>query len=228
MTLLFGAHRDRQHLLPVYARQTANSRRRKTRASSSCCPPPRPMRHCNRSSCSVNRCSRSCQSVPEMDQSFQVESPIMSIAGITLKPWDQRTRTRTANPAAAADRAEQGRRTADRRVRATGAARRAGTADPVRAEIDACRCRDLYPLRTKFLEDAQATGLFLFIDSDLKVDAPQQVIEIDRDKAAQTGPDHGTGLRGNGLAARRRLHQLLQPGFSILQGDFPGAAALTG
>ena len=29
--------------------------------------------------------------------------------------------------------------------------------------------------------------MFLFIDSDLKIDAPQLVIEIDRDKAAQLG-----------------------------------------
>ena len=29
--------------------------------------------------------------------------------------------------------------------------------------------------------------MFLFLDSDLKIDAPQQVIEIDRDKAAQLG-----------------------------------------
>ncbi len=31
--------------------------------------------------------------VPEADQSFQVESPAQSIAGITLKPWDQRYAT---------------------------------------------------------------------------------------------------------------------------------------
>ena len=45
----------------------------------------------------------------------------------------------------------------------------------------------LYPEAQKFLADATASGLFMFVDSDLKVDAPQQVIEIDRDKAAQLG-----------------------------------------
>ena len=33
--------------------------------------------------------------VPEADQSFQVLSPTLSIAGVTLKPWDQRTRDAT-------------------------------------------------------------------------------------------------------------------------------------
>jgi multidrug efflux pump len=33
--------------------------------------------------------------VPEGDQSFLVLSQAMSIAGITLKPWDQRTRDAT-------------------------------------------------------------------------------------------------------------------------------------
>ncbi len=45
----------------------------------------------------------------------------------------------------------------------------------------------LYPQAQKFLADAAASGMFLFIDSDLKLDQPQQVITIDRDKAAQLG-----------------------------------------
>ncbi|HXA36033.1 MAG TPA: efflux RND transporter permease subunit [Steroidobacteraceae bacterium] len=38
-----------------------------------------------------------------------------------------------------------------------------------------------------FLNTVAQSGLFMFIDSDLKYDAPQSVIEIDRDKAAQIG-----------------------------------------
>ena len=36
------------------------------------------------------------EKIPEADQSFQVISPIQSISGITLKPWDQRHRDATA------------------------------------------------------------------------------------------------------------------------------------
>ncbi len=38
-----------------------------------------------------------------------------------------------------------------------------------------------------FLTQAQKSGMFMFIDTDLKYDLPQSVIEIDRDKAAQIG-----------------------------------------
>jgi multidrug efflux pump len=39
----------------------------------------------------------------------------------------------------------------------------------------------------EFLAEAQKSGRFIFIDTDLKFDLPQSVIEIDRDKAAQLG-----------------------------------------
>jgi multidrug efflux pump len=39
----------------------------------------------------------------------------------------------------------------------------------------------------EFLATAVKSGLFMFIDTDLKFDLPQSVIEIDRDKAAQLG-----------------------------------------
>ena len=68
--------------------------------------------------------------------------------------------------------------------------------------------------------------MFLFIDSDLKIDAPQLVIEIDRDKAAQLGLSMSQVGSALGGLAGRRLHQLLQPGHAVVQGDFAGAAAL--
>ena len=38
-----------------------------------------------------------------------------------------------------------------------------------------------------FLGTVMKSGMFMFIDSDLKYDAPQSVVDIDRDKAAQLG-----------------------------------------
>src|SRR6202453_414098 len=38
-----------------------------------------------------------------------------------------------------------------------------------------------------FLDTVLKSGMFMFIDTDLKIDAPQSVIEIDRDKTAQLG-----------------------------------------
>jgi multidrug efflux pump len=39
----------------------------------------------------------------------------------------------------------------------------------------------------KFLQDARASGLFIFLDTDLKLDKPQTVVQIDRSKAALLG-----------------------------------------
>ena len=39
----------------------------------------------------------------------------------------------------------------------------------------------------KFLQDARASGLFMFLDTDLKIDKPQTVVEIDRSKTALLG-----------------------------------------
>jgi multidrug efflux pump len=38
-----------------------------------------------------------------------------------------------------------------------------------------------------FLDTVNRSGMFMFIDSDLRIDQPQSVIEIDREKAAQIG-----------------------------------------
>src|SRR6185437_11247087 len=45
----------------------------------------------------------------------------------------------------------------------------------------------LYTVSQAFLEEAQKSGMFIFLDSDLKFDNPQSDIIIDRDKTAQLG-----------------------------------------
>jgi multidrug efflux pump len=45
----------------------------------------------------------------------------------------------------------------------------------------------LYPQAQTFLAKAAASGRFLYIDSDLKIDQAQKVIDIDREKAAGLG-----------------------------------------
>ena len=39
----------------------------------------------------------------------------------------------------------------------------------------------------KFLQDARASGLFIYLDTDLRYDKPQTTVEIDRSKAAMLG-----------------------------------------
>ena len=39
----------------------------------------------------------------------------------------------------------------------------------------------------QFLQEAEKSGMFIFLDSDLRIDSPESVVEIDRDKAAELG-----------------------------------------
>ena len=124
--------------------------------------------------------------LPEADQSFQVESPVQSISGVTLKPWEQRHRD-----ANAIQRQLQGQLSAvagQRVVAFLPPALPGAQGLPIQFVLKSTQpLATLYPEAQKFLADATASGMFLFIDSDLKIDAPQLVIEIDRDKAAQLG-----------------------------------------
>ncbi len=124
--------------------------------------------------------------IPEADQSFQVISPVLSIAGVTLKPWDQRHRDGTT-----IQRQLQGQVSAiaGERVAVFQPPPLPGAQGlPIQYVLKTTQpISALYPQAQKFLAAAAASGMFLFIDSDLKVDAPQVTIEIDRDKAAQLG-----------------------------------------
>ena len=46
---------------------------------------------------------------------------------------------------------------------------------------------EIYPLAQKLIQEANNSGLFLFVFSDLKYDKPQVDIQIDREKAAEMG-----------------------------------------
>ena len=138
------------------------------------------------------------EKIPEADQTFQVISPIMSISGVTLKPWDQRRRGATAIQQ---ELQNQLSAVAGQRIVAFQPPALPGAEGlPIQFVLKSTQpISTLYPEAQKFLADATASGLFLFIDSDLKFDAPQQVIEIDRDKAAGLGlsmADIGNALGG--------------------------------
>ncbi|HEY4171996.1 MAG TPA: efflux RND transporter permease subunit, partial [Rhodopila sp.] len=136
--------------------------------------------------------------VPEADQSFQVISPTQTIAGVTLKPWEDRHRGATAIQQ---DLQNQMSAVTGQRIVAFQPPALPGAQGlPIQFVLKSTQpIATLYPESQKFLADAAASGLFMFVDSDLKVDAPQQVLEIDRDKAAQLGlsmTQVGTALGG--------------------------------
>jgi multidrug efflux pump len=122
---------------------------------------------------------------PEVGLLFQIIPPFIS--GMVMKPWDKRARTTLEmKPLVQAD----DDKIAGARVAAILPAPLPGTngAFPVDFVIGTTQPFDqLDAVARKFMQDAQATGLFIYLDNDLKIDAPQSTVNIDRDKAAELG-----------------------------------------
>jgi len=124
---------------------------------------------------------------PELEHVFQIDAPGTSLAGLAMKPWDERKRT-----------ANQIQPLLQRQINDQIAGERVATALPpslpgafglpIQFVITTTQPFDqLNTVAQAFLKEVQASGNFFFIDSDLKFDQPQTTVTIDRDKAAQLG-----------------------------------------
>jgi len=125
-------------------------------------------------------------SYPEMDHVFQLDVPGQSIGGIVFKPWDQRQRS--------ADEIQfllsgQLNSIAGARVAAFQPPPLPGSFGlPIQFVIGTTEpFSRLYDVSQQFIQEAQKSGLFIYLDNDLKIDQPQATVEIDRDKTAQLG-----------------------------------------
>jgi multidrug efflux pump len=126
------------------------------------------------------------EALPEAEHSFQVTSSAQNIAGITLKPWDRRGRDSTTIQRQL--QGELGTVAGQRVVAFQPPALPGAQGLPVQFVIKTTAgIPQLYATAQNFLGAALKTGLFMFLDSDLKYDLPQDVVVIDRDKAAQLG-----------------------------------------
>jgi multidrug efflux pump len=130
------------------------------------------------------------KSYPETDHIFQFDgiSGLNSgIAGMVLKPWDQRKRTTMElNPMV------------QRQLAGIAGAQvvsflrpplpGSGRGLPVQFVIGTTESSEqLNEVSLALLDAARKSGRFAYADTDLKVDKPQTVLDIDRDKAAQLG-----------------------------------------
>jgi len=123
---------------------------------------------------------------PETEHVFQIDLPGQSISGMALKPWDKRSKSTNAlQPVVQQELAK----IAGERVVAFQPPPLPGSIGlPLQFVIGTTEPFErLYNLAQDFLHEAQASGNFIFLDSDLKIDNPQSNIEIDRDKTAQLG-----------------------------------------
>jgi len=123
---------------------------------------------------------------PETAHVFQIDAPNQDLAGMVLKPWDERSRTsNTLQPMVQQKLAGI---TGINAVAFQPPPLPGSFGLPVQFVIGTTEpFNQLNTVAQNFLQAALRTGQFIFLDSDLKVDQPQATLVIDRDKTAQLG-----------------------------------------
>ncbi|MDA8242089.1 MAG: efflux RND transporter permease subunit [Nitrospiraceae bacterium] len=123
---------------------------------------------------------------PETDHVFQLDMPGQSIAGMVLKPWDERKKT--SNDLQPVIQQQLSQIAGIRAVAFQPPPLPGSRGLPIQFVIQSTDPFErLHGSATKFLQDAQKSGMFAFLDSDLKYDLPQSTVVIDRGLAAQLG-----------------------------------------
>jgi multidrug efflux pump len=122
----------------------------------------------------------------ETDHVFQLEFPGRSIAGMVLKPWDEREKTADQLSEPVQKKLNQ---IAGARVVAFQPSPLPGARGlPIQFVLTTTNdFKQLNTVAHGFLREAMKSRKFMFLDTDLKIDAPQSTVVIDRDKAAALG-----------------------------------------
>ncbi|HYF97512.1 MAG TPA: efflux RND transporter permease subunit, partial [Coxiellaceae bacterium] len=128
-------------------------------------------------------------SFPETDHTFTVDGSTglnNSIIGMVLKPWDERKRTSNELQPMVQQLLNN---ISGAKIAAFQLPSLPGSSGlPVQFVIDTTESFDqLNELSQALMDKARASGMFLYIDSDLKIDKAQTTIQLDRDKAAVLG-----------------------------------------
>jgi multidrug efflux pump len=123
---------------------------------------------------------------PEYEQAFQITSPTSSFGGILLKDWSERSRNATKFQQ---DMQQKWNSIAGARVAAFQFPALPGAQGlPVQVVINTTESYEqLNEISQAVLDKARRSGNFFFVDSDLKIDKPQDVLVIDREKVAALG-----------------------------------------
>lgn len=135
---------------------------------------------------------------PETAHVFQIDAPGQSIGGMVFTPWDRRSRT-TNELQPVIQKQLDG--IAGVRAAAFQLPPLPGSQGlPVQFVLNTTESFDqLNEVAQGFLQEALKSGMFIFLDSDLKIDNPQSTVQIDRNKTAQLGlkmSDVGAALGG--------------------------------
>ncbi len=123
---------------------------------------------------------------PETQNVFQIDVPGQSIAGMALKPWDQRTTT--SNQLQPIIQQQTGAIAGAQVVAFQLPPLPGSTGLPVQFVIKTTGSfTALNEVAQAFLAEALKSGRFMFLNTDLKIDQPLATIVIDRDKTSQLG-----------------------------------------
>jgi len=128
-------------------------------------------------------------SFPETERVFQLDGISglnSSIIGMGLKPWDQRTRTSNQLQPLVQEELNKitGAIIAVFQLPPLPGSRGVPIQFVIQSTEPFARLNDI---NQEFLKRASETGLFLYLDTDLKIDKAQTSIVIDRDKASELG-----------------------------------------
>jgi multidrug efflux pump len=134
------------------------------------------------------------RSIPEAANIFQIISATGGFGGMVTVPWSERTKT--AQQLMIESASALSKIPGIRAIPLTPPPLPGGGDFPVDLVIaSAAEPRQLDSLAHKLVAKASASGLFLFVDADLKFDQPQTEVVFDRDKLRSQGVD----LRQAGL-----------------------------
>lgn len=122
---------------------------------------------------------------PSVDHIFQIEAPGDAFMGMLLKPYSKRPSAKVLqNTFQAKVDAVPGQEIVVFQLPSLPGAFGLPVQFAIKTTDPSLRLNEV---SRAFLAEAQKSGMFMFIESDMKYDLPQSVIEIDRDKVAQLG-----------------------------------------
>ncbi|MBI1261062.1 MAG: multidrug efflux protein [Rhizobiales bacterium] len=123
---------------------------------------------------------------PERGHVFQFTAPGRTISGMVLTPWDERSKT--SNTLVPEIQQEVDKISGARIAVIQPPSLPGSSGFPVEFVIQTTDSfEQLNKVAQDFLAKVQASGQFIFVDSNLKFDKPQARIEIDREKVAELG-----------------------------------------
>jgi multidrug efflux pump len=126
------------------------------------------------------------RSHPETGHIFQLNMPTQAISGMVLKPWDERVKT--AGMLQPVVQKELGKIAGSQNAIFQPPPLPGPRGLPVQFVITTTEpFSKLFAVSQQFLQAAQKTGNFIFLQSDLRIDLPQTTVVIDRNMAAQLG-----------------------------------------